>query len=304
MPIGPGVYPAAVTPMDARQKVDENGLAKLLAWFESAGCRGAVLAGTNGEGPSLSAVEKRDLIAAGMNLRGKLEMILGIATPSLEEAIWLCRRAGEAGSEAVLLMPPGYFREASEEAILKWFEAVMDKSPIPVIVYNFPQRTGITISAGMMERLGRHANMIGTKDSSGDEANLAGYRGALDKSKVLYVGNETLLISALEQGWTGTISGAANSVPHWLSQIVGEWGEGTLDSAREKFEILLPVLEAIRTNPQPAGHKAVLHAFGVLSDATLRLPLSACPPDQAQALLTAIEAATGIRPDSPLPPAP
>lgn len=180
----------------------------------------------------------------------------------------------------------------------------MDKSPIPVIVYNFPQRTGITISAGMMERLGRHANMIGTKDSSGDEANLAGYRGALDKSKVLYVGNETLLISALEQGWTGTISGAANSVPHWLSQIVGEWGEGTLDSAREKFEILLPVLEAIRTNPQPAGHKAVLHAFGVLSDATLRLPLSACPPDQAQALLTAIEAATGIRPDSPLPPAP
>src|SRR5688500_12308551 len=72
--LAPGVYPAAVTPMDGEQRVDEPSLAKLLAWFEAAGCRGAVLAGTNGEGPSLSATEKRELIACAAGMRGKLEL--------------------------------------------------------------------------------------------------------------------------------------------------------------------------------------------------------------------------------------
>ena len=96
----PGVYPAAVTPMDSKQGVDEASLAKLLAWFEAAGCQGVVLAGTNGEGPSLSATEKRELIACAAGMRGKLELILGIATPSIEEAVWLGAPRGrcECGS--------------------------------------------------------------------------------------------------------------------------------------------------------------------------------------------------------------
>lgn len=298
--MNPGVFPAAVTPMRADQRVDEESLAKLLAWFESAGCRGAVLAGTNGEGPSLSAVEKRDLIEAGMRLRGKLEMVLGIATPSLEEAVWLARRAADAGAAGVLVMPPGYFREAGEDGIVSWFESLLERSPAPVIVYNFPQRTGITLTPGLLERLGRHANMAGVKDSSGDAANLAGYRAALPEGKALYVGNETLLLDALEAGWSGSISGAANSVPHWLAQIVDEWFAGDRVSAGEKFKILRPVLEAIRTAPQPAGHKAVLHRFGVLAEPALRLPLSAAGPGVRDALLAAIERATGITPERAL----
>src|SRR5688572_23691682 len=96
----PGVYPAAVTPFDEKGRVDMAGMARLLAWFEANGCVGAVLAGTNGEGPSLSATEKRDLIQHAVPLRGKLDLVLGIATPSLDEAIWLTRRAEEAGAVA------------------------------------------------------------------------------------------------------------------------------------------------------------------------------------------------------------
>ena len=279
--------------MDCRQKVDETSLAKLLAWFEAAGCQGAVLAGTNGEGPSLSATEKRDLIACASGMRGKLELILGIATPSLEEAVWLCRRAADASAVAVLVMPPGYFRDVSEEAIEAWFRAVLDRSPIPVVVYNFPQKTGITLSPLLLERLGKHANMAGVKDSSGEHANLPGYRSALEKDKVLFVGNETLLIEALEQNWSGTISGAANSIPLWLSQIVSNWFENEIESAVAKFRILLPVLEAIRKAPQPAGHKAVLKAYGVLRESAVRLPLTDCPIETRDTLLKEIENATG-----------
>src|SRR5690242_13518793 len=118
----PGIYPAAVTPFDSKGRVDMVSMAKLLAWFESGGCAGAVLAGTNGEGPSLSAVEKRDLLKASMPLRGKLDLILGVATCSSDEAIWLCKQAANDGAAAVLLMAPYYFREASDAGIAEWFE--------------------------------------------------------------------------------------------------------------------------------------------------------------------------------------
>jgi 4-hydroxy-tetrahydrodipicolinate synthase len=295
-----GVYPAAVTPFDSTGKVDFAGLAKLLAWFEAAGCQGAVLAGTNGEGPSLSATEKRELLERGAEIKGSLDLILGVATPSLEEAAWLCRRAADSGAAAALVMPPGYFREASEEGVTAWFEAILERSPVPILVYNFPQRTGITLTPAMIERLGRFPNMAGVKDSSGERENLRVYRDALSTEKSLFVGNETLLLEALESGWSGTISGAANSVPQWLVQIVEEWLAGDKESAGAKFRILLPVLEEIRKVPQPAGHKAVLTAFGILSSPDVRLPLQNCDPETRDRLLGVIERQTGFTPRHPV----
>ena len=140
----PGVYSAAVTPFDTEGKIDDASVLRLLAYFEASGCSGAVLAGTNGEGPSLSAFEKRELLRVADKGRGKLKLILGIATPSLTEAQWLASQAGKNGADAVLVMPPGYFRRATETGIESWFTAVLESSPVPVLVYNFPKMTGIT----------------------------------------------------------------------------------------------------------------------------------------------------------------
>src|SRR5579862_6215453 len=148
-----GCYPAAITPLGADGEVDHPGMARLLAWSESHGCTGAVLAGTNGEGPSLSAVEKRDLLRAMMPVKGKLDLILGVGTPSLTEAIWSCKQAAKSGAVAALAMAPAYFREASEDGIYGWFMALMDAADLPVLVYNFPQKTGITITPALMARL-------------------------------------------------------------------------------------------------------------------------------------------------------
>lgn len=270
----PGVYPASVTPMTPDGKIDLLSVAKLLAYFESAGCKGVVLAGTNGEGPSLSAVEKRDLLRESIPMRGQLKVILGVATPSLDEAIWLSKRAHEFEASAILLMPPSYFRSVSEAAIVKWFLTVVEKSPVPALIYNFPKMTGVTISPAMMTEIGAHPNVAGCKDSSGEISNLTGYREALKRpEQVLFVGNELLLLGALRAGWTGTISGAANSVPKWLSQIVAEYVGGQTESAETKFEILRPVLEEIRSLSQPANHKAFLQNRGILARSSLRLPL-------------------------------
>lgn len=277
--LSPGVWPAAVTPFQSNGEVDNLSLAKLLAYYRAAGCTGAVLAGTNGEGPSLSAIEKRDLIRKGIELAEGLPLVLGIATPSLHEATWLASQAGKAGAAGVLLMAPSYFRNAPENGIVEWIEKVADAATCPVIVYNFPKFTGFTFTALTVEFLAKHPNIAGFKDSSGELVNLSSYREAVPPEKLLFVGDETLLHSALKRGWSGTISGASNLLAPFLVQIVKSWVDRDHDQADAKFDLLLPAIEAVRKSPQPASNKAVLSHWGILENGEPRLPLRPVDPE-------------------------
>jgi 4-hydroxy-tetrahydrodipicolinate synthase len=270
-----GVFPASVTPFDLGGQVGMPAVARLLAWFRANGCAGVVFAGTNGEGPSLSTVEKRDLVRGAVPLADGLDVILGIATASLEEAVWSCRQAHSAGARAALVMAPAYFRDAGDEGIAQWFEALLDRSPLDVLVYNFPQRTGITLSPELMFRLSKRERMIGLKDSSGNAANVADYAEALrGTGRSMFVGDETLLVEALRAGWSGTISGAANVLPNWISAIVADWSQAR-ESAETKHALILPALQALRRSPQPGANKVILRRLGVLETSALRLPLIA-----------------------------
>lgn len=271
MSLAPGVYPAAVTPFDERGRVDLPAVARLLAHFRAEGCRGVVLAGTNGEGPSLSAVEKRDLIKAAVPLASGFPVILGVSTPSTEEAVWLCRQAADAGAAAVLLMPPGFFREASQAGLEAWFRQVLDRSTSPVLVYNYPARAGVRLEADLIARLADHPRFLGLKDSSGEIANIVDYAEAA-KGKSLFVGDETLLAEALTAGWTGTISGASNCLARWFAAAIEDW-EIDQESARTKLKLINPALKALRSLPQPMAHKAILRERGILPSSAVRLPL-------------------------------
>jgi dihydrodipicolinate synthase/N-acetylneuraminate lyase len=246
-----------------RRKIDYTSLAKLLALFEAAKVEGVILAGTNGEGPSLSATEKRDLVKEA-TLLTPLPIILGIATPSLTEAQWLASQTLKHGGAGILLMAPAYFREASDVGVTSWFREVI-RTNCPTLLYNFPQRTGRELTIPLVSAIAEEPNVIGLKDSSGNPANLAAYRKAMPHHK-LFVGDETLLIDAAREGWNGSISGAANVLATYLVQIAK-----TQD--RIKLELIMPALQCVRCMPQPAGHKAWLQAKGILSSNSLRLPL-------------------------------
>lgn len=273
----PILWPASVTPFDADGNVDRGDLAKLMAWFRDAGCNGVVLAGTNGEGPSLSAVEKRDLVRAGVELSDGLPVTLGIATPSLHEAKWLASQAGKAGAQHVLLMAPGYFQNCAESAILDWFRVVADAATCPVIAYNFPKYTGFTMTSDFVGRLAEHGNVVGFKDSSGEVANLATYRSAAPAATLL-VGDETILPEAMAAGWSGSISGASNVVGNWLSK----WLQ---NPSQERWKLLQTALKTIRKGPQPALNKAVLAALAVISRPDVRLPLTPADPTECLEVL-------------------
>jgi 4-hydroxy-tetrahydrodipicolinate synthase len=282
--------PACVTPFDQQGAIDFVSLARLIAYFHGCGCSGVVVAGTNGEGPSLSAVEKRDLVKAAVPLSGGMKVILGISTPSLPEAKWLAEQAGKSGADGVLVMAPGYFRNASGSGVVKWFEEVASASPIPMLAYNYPKYTGFTFTKEVVEALSLHPNIKGIIDSSGDRANLDLFRKAAPDID-LCVGDETLLLEALGAGWQGTISGAANLVPQWLVRIVDRFGEEG-DFSQSCFEIVKPVLEAIRQGTQPATNKAVLADWGLISHQEVRLPLENV---DASELIALIELKLGLR---------
>lgn len=279
----PGVYPAMVTPMEPDGRPDPVAMVRLAAWFEAHGCAGIVLAGTNGEGPSLAAVEKRDLLRVLVPAAGNLTVILGIATPSLSEAVWSAEQAARAGAAALLVMPPGFFPEA--EGIEEWFFALADRSPLPLLVYNFPKRTGVQITPQVLGRLCGHPNVCGAKDSSGQAENLAAFRAAVPADARLFVGDETLLAAALDAGWSGTVSGAANLLAAWLAKAVADWFAGDREATETRLAAAESALRAIRSAPQPATNKAVLHALGKIPSPAVRLPLTAGSPGDLPGLL-------------------
>lgn len=300
--LGSGVYPAAVTPFLPTGDVDSVSFARLLAFFEAAGCAGVVVGGTNGEGPSLSAVERRDLCRDAVRFAGKLTIIQGIASSALPEAVWLAQQAGKAGAVACLVMPPSYFRHVSVTALRDWFLHLMDRSTIPVLVYHFPKMTGIDVLPEVIETL-QHERFAGIKDSSGNADNLPRLRAALNEDQALFVGEERLLVDALDHGWTGAISGVANVLPQWLSRLVFELTDPALrDSGLAKATLLRPLIDQIRAAEQPASHKALLCSWRILSHPDVRLPLTAT--QDADALADLIRARLGIHADElalPLP---
>lgn len=257
-------FTALVTPFDEKFRVDAAAIVRLLAWHKANGMDGVVVAGTNGEGPSLSAAEKRDLFQLACEHAAGLRVVAGLGTCALSEATWLARRAAEAGAEMLLLQAPFYFRSASESGLEAFFDAVLSESPIPVLLYNHPM-TGFTLAPEMFARLAeRHEFFAGVKDSSGNFELFRQYRKTLP-GKIVLVGDERLLLRSLHEGGEGTISGLANSMPHLIARQVAERSDA--------LQILIDqAVEALKRHPQPAVHKCVLNSIG-LPGGWLRPPL-------------------------------
>jgi dihydrodipicolinate synthase/N-acetylneuraminate lyase len=246
--------------------IDLPAVARLLAYHEASGTTGVVLAGTNGEGVSLSGPEKRELVEFAIQQAGGLDVVCGLATCSITEAIWLSRRAEEAGAVATLAMPPFYFRSAGEDGVEAWFRLLLEGSGIPCILYNFPQNAGIALSPALVARLFETEHVAGVKDSSGDPASMAAYlQAAKQMGKQVFVGDERLVLDCLRAGGSGTVSGLANSYPRLVSRLANE-------ATDDLQQVVDKAFAAIKKHPQPAVHKHVL-AWRGLPGGMMRPPL-------------------------------
>lgn len=287
-----GLYTALVTPFQDDGSVSLPGLARLFAFQESSGASGIVLGGTNGEGASLSAIERRDMLKEAAGFRGGLKLILGIVTSSIHEAVWLSRQGAKLGADALLLSPPPFWRRAGQEGLALWLREVMDQAGCPCILYHNPPANGTGLPLEHLPALLGHPGCAGVKNSDVDEEGLAWWRSLVPQHQVLWAGDERMLGRALDAGWTGSISGAANLLPQWLSAIISEWPS---ESARTKLTLVTPALNAIRRLPQPESHKAALAALRLLDNPSPRLPLMAADREAVLAELRGPLESLGIK---------
>lgn len=273
-----GVFTAMVTPFDASGQIDQPAVARLLAFNEAGGMDGVVVSGTNGEGASLSPIERVQLYEQASATRGRLKIIAGTATCSLPEAVYLSKQAQRAGCDALLVLPPYFFKNYTQEGLYEFYRALLESTDLPVILYHIPRITHVRIEPSLVERLLVYPNLLGVKDSEGDPETVAAYLSMAPRLR-LYIGQEEGLLAALQRGAAGSISGAANVFPELVSGIFRAFSEGR--DAQNYQDRLNEALAVWRKLPFPAASKLALSLRG-LPFSKVRPPLSDLTSDQEE----------------------
>jgi len=262
-----GVYAAAVTPLHAADsKLDHESVPALLKFLAFRGCHGAVLFGTTGEGPSFSPSERESLMRSARAYRHQLpgfRLIAGTGTPSLSESIELTKLAFDLGYDAALVVPPYYFRKATDDGLFAWFSELINKA-VPkdkyILGYHFPNVAGIGFSIDLLARLkdAFPTQFAGIKDSSHD-ADLARNLGEkFGSDLVVLSGTDTYLKMAMENKAAGCITAPANLISPDLRDVWNLMNEGKdVSEAQERVNTQRHILE--KYPPFPPTIKALLH---------------------------------------------
>ena len=258
-----GVFAPITTPFDASGHVAPAQHADNVARLSAAGLDGFLVAGSTGEAPLLDPDEYRVLVAATRKaLPAGKTLLVGTGAEATRQAIALSKIAADAGADAVVVRAPSYFGPVSPpETLIAYFRGVADGSPVPVLVYNMPKFTHVTIGPEILEQLRDHPNIVGSKDSSGDPNNLAAYRKAVPHWPLLS-GSASILFSALDLGCAGGIVGVACFAPEPCVQLVAAFRAGDKAGAAAIQERLKPLDKEIVGKLGPAGVKAAMDAAG------------------------------------------
>ena len=226
-----GVVPALLTPLNSELTVDGPAMQRLARRVLDAGCHGYVLLGTTGEFASLDDDQRAVAIRAGVEeANGQVPAIVACGQPCVERTYRQAVQAADLGADGLLVNPPFYFPLSNDE-VVRYFEGVVNASPVPVLLYNIPSMTKVSVDAATLLRL-RDVGVQGTKDSSGSPQNLLDYLDAMrgDAFRVI-VGGDATLLHALNAGAAGTTGPAPNVAPQLVTAIYSAWCEGDLEAA-------------------------------------------------------------------------
>ena len=290
-----GVWVPLITPFDARGAVDVGAIERLCHELSAAGVSGIVALGTTGEATALDTDEKQAVIAAVVRActAARTRVIVGTGSNNTEATIRATAALAEtSGVVGALVVVPYYVRPAIS-GIVAHFRAVAAASPVPVIVYNIPARTGRDLGAAGLLELAQVPNIAGVKQAVAtlDADTLEVLANAPDGFGVLG-GEDTLLFPLMCMGALGTISAAAHLCTERFVAMIECGLAGKIEDGRAHAEALLPVIRAAYADPNPAVFKGVLHAQGRIATPDVRLPLTNGSAGAVRDCLDAVERAS------------
>ncbi|MBV8949685.1 MAG: 4-hydroxy-tetrahydrodipicolinate synthase [Actinobacteria bacterium] len=290
-----GVYVPLITPFDESGGVALDAVERLVQEYLDAGVAGIVALGTTGEASALDTAEKRAVIDACARVCSERDahLIVGAGTNNTAATIAAVEALHGTPALAGALVVVPYYVRPSEAGIVAHFEAVADASPVPLVLYNIPQRTGRALSAAGVLRAAQHPNITGLKQAVGalDVDTLEILAGAAPGFGVL-AGDDPFIYPAVLMGGAGAIAASAHVCTERFVAMVECGLAGKLDDGRGHAEALLPVVEACFAEPNPVVFKAVLHAQGRIPTPDVRLPLLPASDAARERALAAITAAT------------
>ena len=284
-----GSIPALVTPFTADGgRVDEDAYAALIERQVEGGSHGLVPVGTTGESPTLSEAEHVRVIGLCVAAaRGRVPVIAGVGSNNTEAARRLARGAADAGADG-LLATTGYYNKPSQAGLLAHFRALAEETPLPIVLYNVPGRTACDIAVGTLAELSRLPTVAGVKDATGDLARVARQRRECADGFAQLSGEDATAVGFNAMGGTGCISVGANVAPDRFASLQNACADGDWDAARDLQTQLIPLIDALFADTNPAPVKYALGRMGLCQPA-LRLPLVEADADARRAVDAALD---------------
>ena len=292
-----GVIPPVVTPFSLEGELDLEGLEAQLRWLSGRGLAGILVCGSTGEAPHLTREERRRLIerAAAAREEGTI-LMAGTGAQSTRETLLLTGDAARAGADAVLVVTPFYYKSLmTAETLVAHYEAVADASPVPVLLYSVPSFTGLAVPPDAVERLARHENILGMKDSSGDLCSLQVFLERTPPDFQVLNGSAFITGAAGTAGATGAIVAMGNVAPELCVALFEAGCADDGERVRELQTVFNALTRAIQGMYGIPGIKAAVDLLGGCGGAP-RLPLREVTPQAREEIAAALrEAGLGPR---------
>ena len=290
-----GAFTALVTPF-RNGEVDVEALESMVEFQTQHGVNGLVPCGTTGETPAMSEAEDRLVVETTVRIaNGRVPVVAGTGSNSTDMAIKYTRMAEEVGADGSLQVAP-YYNKPTQEGLFRHFAAIAESTDLPLVIYNIPGRTGVTISAETMARLWEEIpNVVGVKDSTLSMNMISDMRSLCGEDFSILSGDDPMTLPVIALGGQGVISVASNVAPAAVSDMVKALLSGDFERGRELHYELLPLFRALFAETNPIPVKTAASLLGLCSD-EMRLPMVPLSGENLVALQRVMEETSHLLP--------
>ena len=283
-----GSLVALITPMNQDGSINYEQLRDLIDWHIENGTDGIVAVGTTGESATLPVEEHLAVIEATVkHVNKRVPVIAGTGANNTVEAIALSKAAEQAGADYTLSVVP-YYNKPSQEGIYQHFKAIAEATSIPMIIYNVPGRTVVSMSNDTILRLAKIPNIVGVKEASGNIGNNIELINSVPEGFAVFSGDDPTGLPFMLCGGHGVVTVAANVAPKLFADMCRAALEGDIATARRLNEQLIPIYNTMFCEPSPAAPKWGLSLLGKC-EPHVRLPLVALTEDGQAKVRAALE---------------
>ena len=273
LPIFVGTGTAMITPFKKDLSVDYEALKRLAEIQLKAGVGALIMCGTTGESSTLEREEKSEIIRVIKDfVKNDCAVIAGSGSNNTKNALVFTRDAYEAGADGILAVTP-YYNKTTQDGIIRYYKDICDASPLPVIAYNVPSRTGVNILPATAKELWEIPNLFGIKEASGNMGQITELKSLCGEMH-LYSGSDEINLPILSVGGIGLISVVSNALPEKTQEMCNKWFEGDSKGALKIQLSLMPLIKQLFSSVNPIPIKKYLYEKG-LTENILRPPLYA-----------------------------